>query len=144
MSSIISRYLIHFDKVKYNDLSTDFLTDYRINRKKSLEWAEIGAAHLKKFFDGYRVTEITTSRIGAYVEKRMEGGAGNTTINRELAALKRMLNLRAGHTPPKVDRVSYIPMLKENGVRKGFFEHGEFVSLRNALPSYLKGMATFG
>jgi|GEM_PF-1004161 hypothetical protein len=58
-------YLIHFDKVKYNDLSTDFLTDYRINREKSLEWAEISSAHLKKFFDGYRVTEITTSRIGA-------------------------------------------------------------------------------
>ena len=131
---------IHFDKVKYDDLSADFLTDYRINLKKSLERAEISATHLKKFFDGYRVPEITTSKISAYVEKRMEDGASNATINRELAALKRMLNLGAMSTPPKVDRVPYIPMLKENGVRKGFFEHSEFIALRNALPSYLRGM----
>ena len=62
----------------------------------------------------------------------------------ELAALKRMLNLGAQRTPPKVDRVPYIPMLKENNVRKGFFKHGEFLALREALPFYLKGFVTFG
>ena len=35
-------------------------------------------------------------------------------------------------------------MLKEDNVRKGFFEHAEFLALRDALPSYLKGFATFG
>ncbi|MGD8764477.1 MAG: site-specific integrase [Desulfobacteraceae bacterium] len=35
-------------------------------------------------------------------------------------------------------------MLKENNVRKGFFEHGDFLALRDALPSYLKGFVTFG
>ena len=34
-------------------------------------------------------------------------------------------------------------MLKEDNVRKGFFEHGDFLALRNALPSYLKGFVTF-
>lgn len=34
-------------------------------------------------------------------------------------------------------------MLKENNVRKGFFEHGDFLALRDALPSYLKGFVTF-
>ena len=71
-------------------------------------------------------------------------GATNATINRELAALKRMLNLGAKQTPPKVDRVPYIPMLKENNTRKGFFEHGDFLALKGALPSYLQGLATFG
>lgn len=134
---------IHFEKVKFDELSKDFITDYKINGKKSLERAEISAAHLKKAFEGYKVPEITTSRINTYVEKRMEDGASNSTINRELAALKRMLNLGARTTPPKVDRVPYIPMLKENNVRKGFFEHADFVSLRDALPSYLKGFITF-
>ena len=54
-----------------------------------------------------------------------------------------MLNLGAKQTPPKVDRLPYIPMSKENNVRKGFFEHGEFIALRSALPSYLKDFATF-
>jgi hypothetical protein len=56
-----------------------------------------------------------------------------------MAALKRMLNLGAQQTPPKVDRVPYIPKLKENNVRKGFFEHRDFLAFRGALPSYLKG-----
>jgi hypothetical protein len=35
----------------------------------------------------------------------------------------RMLNLGAEQTPPLVNRVPHIPMLRENNVRKGFFEH---------------------
>ena len=34
-------------------------------------------------------------------------------------------------------------MLKENNVKKGFFEHGDFISLRKTIPSYLKPFATF-
>jgi integrase len=99
--------------------------------------------HLKAFFEGARVTHITSSAIQKYIEKRIEQMAANASINRELAALKRMLNLGARQTPPKVDRVPFIPMLQENNVRKGFFEHGDFLKLRDAMPEHLKGFVTF-
>ena len=35
-------------------------------------------------------------------------------------------------------------MLKESNVRKGFFEHGDYLALRQQLPSYLRPMLTFG
>jgi integrase len=37
----------------------------------------------------------------------------------------------------------YIPKLKENNVRKGFFEYPDFMAARDALPDYLKGFVTF-
>lgn len=64
-------------------------------------------------------------------------------MNRELAALKAMLMLGARCTPPKVNKVPFIPMLKENNTRKGFFEHPQFEAVRDRLPDYLKGYVTF-
>jgi integrase len=135
---------IYFDRVTFEDLAEDFLRDYRINGKKTLAKANRSVRHLKRFFEGCSVPQITTPRINKYVEMRLDEGAANATINRELAALKRMLNLGANQTPPTVDRLPHIPMLRENNVRKGFFEHDEFLALREALPDYLKGFVTFG
>jgi hypothetical protein len=114
---------ILFEKVTFEELAEDFLRDYRINQKKTLARAERSVNHLKKFFEGYKATQVVTSRINEYVEMRIEEEAANATINRELAALKHMLNMGAKQTPPLVDRVPHIPMLRENNVRKGFFEH---------------------
>jgi len=134
---------IQFEKVIFNQLAENFLRDYRINKKKSLARAEKSVNRLKEVFEGIKVPEITTPRINAYIEDRINEGAANGTINRELSALKRMLNLGAKQTPPIVDRVPHIPMLKENNARKGFFEHDEFLAVREALPEYMKGFFTF-
>jgi integrase len=144
---------IKLNRIRFKDLSEDFLSDYRINEKKSLKRAEASVSHLKAYFGNMLVIELDTSKVRKYIEhrsetKEVEGdtmpGAAKATINRELSALKRMLNLGAQCTPPKVDRVPHIPMLKENNIRKGFFEHSDFTALRNNLPDHLKPVATFG
>src|SRR5262249_5599775 len=70
-----------------------------------------------------------------------QAGASNGAVNRELSVIKRCYDLavQAG----KLVYRPYIPMLKENNVRKGFFEREQFEAVRNHLPEHLKPIVTF-
>ena len=134
---------ICFEKIRFDELAEDFLTDYRINKRKSLDKAKRCVNCLKKRFQGMRVTEITTANVKSYIDKRMEQGFSNASINRELSALKRMFHLGARCTPPKVRQIPFFSMLKESNVRKGFFEHDQFQAIKDALPEELRPLVTF-
>ena len=129
------------DKVGFEELAQDFLNDYRVNGKRSIENAERNVRHLAEAFTGRRVVSITTTDIRAYIERRQQAGASNATINRELAALKRMFNLAI--QAEKVYRKPHIPSLEENNVRTGFFSEVDFLALHDALPAHLRPIATF-
>ena len=62
-------------------------------------------------------------------------GASNAEINRELAALKRAFTLagQGGHLLTK----PHIPLLREDNVRRGFFETEQFEAVLRALPPVL-------
>jgi integrase len=134
---------IVYERVKFEELMEDFLLDYRVNQKRTVAKAERCSRYLLEEFEGLRAVEVNTTRIKQLIEKRREQGYSNASINRELAALKRAFNLAVQCTPPKVPQVPYIPMLKENNIRKGFVEYEEFVALKDALPYYLKPVVTF-
>lgn len=134
---------ICFERVSFDELADDYLTDYRINVRSSIAKAERSIKHLKKEFGNLRAPAITTPMIKKYIEKRMESKMTNASINRELSALKRMYRLASRCTPPKVSHVPYMPMLKENNIRTGFFEHGEYLAVLKYLPEHMKPVARF-
>ena len=132
-----------YDRIKFDELAQDYLLDYQINGKSTLAKAKRIVRYLLEEFEGVSAGNVTTPRIKRYIEKRLDKGLSNASINRELSAIKRMYNLAAKCTPSKVAHVPYVPMLKENNIRKGFIEYEDFLALKEALPEYLKPVMTF-
>ena len=139
-------------RITFDDAATDLLNDYTVNGKKSHDHVKrrIDLA-LEPAFQGKRLLSINTAAIRAYIAQRQapvvdedgveQPGAANATINRELAALKRMFTLavQAG----KLHAKPYIPMLREDNVRRGFFEREQFDDVRAHLPAPLRPVVTF-
>ena len=68
-------------------------------------------SELMKSFGDCKAHQVRTDHVKNYVAHRLEQGAANATINRELAALKRMFTL--GLQAEKIQRRPHVPMLEE-------------------------------
>lgn len=123
------------DRLTFEHLAANLVGDYRAHGRRSLERVEDALTHLRMMFSGYRARTIDGALVTKYIVDRQTAGAANATVNRELAALKRMYRLAdeqlGGYCPT-------IRMLKEDNVRRGFFERPQFDAVLAQLPEALK------
>jgi integrase len=129
------------ERVTFDDLAAMYVTDYKVNGKRSLKDAQRNVRHLRTIFGFDRAMDITTDRIATYSASRLDEGMAPASVNRELAALRRMFSLavkasKLGHRP-------HVAMLTEDNARQGFLEPADFAAVRAHLPSYLTDAATF-
>jgi len=118
-------------KITVAELWEGLLTDYRKNGREEVRQLEIKwELRLKAAFGNLRVMQVTTDRLNAYVLKQQAEGLSNSTINKDMANLKRAFNLGYRCTPKKVKEVPVFPgRLKEAPPRKGFVEDGTYNKL---------------
>lgn len=126
------------ERTTFEELAGLFLQDYQIDGRKTLQRAQELTATLRKTFGRFRACRITSEQIRNYIVRRQSEGVANGTINRELAALKRMFRLAGQQTPPSVITTPHIPHLQEINVRQGFFTEDEYKVLRGILPDHVK------
>src|SRR5262245_6715473 len=113
-------------RLSFEDLAAMFLTDYRVNGKR-LRNATSATEALREAFGFDKALDITADRIATYTATRLAAGKRPATVNRELAALRRMFSLavRAG----KLASRPPITLLAEDNVREGFVDPPEFARL---------------
>ncbi|MBF6571262.1 MAG: tyrosine-type recombinase/integrase [Candidatus Binataceae bacterium] len=129
------------ERLTFEGMAGMLLIDYQINGKRSVATLRGLIRHLSVSFGMTKAVDITADRIAAYIAHRQREGAANASINRELAALKRMFNLAV--RARKLNHAPYIAMLSENNARQGFVDHPGFLAVRDALPAHLKDPITF-
>ncbi len=130
------------ERITFEDLKTEYLRDYEVRGLRSRETAEARVNHLGAVFGLDRALNITTHRIRAYQAHRLAEKAQAATVNREVAALARMFHLAV-----KASRLSACPVfparLEENPPRQGFFEHAEYLAIREHLPPDYRDVLDF-
>ena len=130
------------NRIRFEEAAQNMLDEYRANGRRSFGEAERRIRlHLAPPFRGRRLGGITTDELRAFVRVRQMAGAANGEINRELSVLRRMFSL--AQQDGLVTVRPHFPMLRENNVRVGFFEHDQYLALIQRLPAELRPVVTF-
>jgi Phage integrase, N-terminal SAM-like domain len=86
-------------RLRYEDVRQALLSDYELKGRHMLQRHADGSPkldglpHLDNFFAGRSAALISTQDLRAFILSRQKEGAQPSTINRNLALLRRMLNL---------------------------------------------------
>jgi integrase len=128
------------ERTTLDDLIAMVEADYTANGRRSLDRVKFAAVHLRAFFGGDRkARDIESDVITAYQVHRLDEAAKPSTVNYEIAMLRR--GFRLGARARKVGASPEISMLEVDNVRTGFFEPAQYRAVLDHLPDYLKPVA---
>lgn len=128
----------------FKKLSELLINNYEINGKKSIDRAQRSVKKLAEFFATKNSGNIKAKDIWDYIDYRKDQGVENSTINRELSALKRMFNLaKLQKRIQPEDMPEFPPQLDENNIREGFIKIEDLERLLKQLPTYLQPVVEF-
>jgi integrase len=130
------------EKLTVEDLLVALITHLETKGAKTVDRLKSHLKPLRQFFSLTRAVNVTTADVERYISERLKAQKARATVNRETGALKQAFNL--ARRQARLTRVPYIPMLREDNARQGFFEHGDFENVVAKLPEPINDIARFG
>lgn len=122
-------------KVTIGQLHTALVENYRAHGRRTYDF-EKHWKHLAPVFEHIRAADLITAAVDAYRKARIKEGASQTTVNRELATMRRMYRVALRHQPPLVAACPYFELTHENNARKRFYSADEDNKLCSAARSH--------
>jgi integrase len=127
-------------KILFEDFSQEYLIYSKANKSKlSYQRDQFTLRHLTDFFSGYYVFDITPRVMDQYKSERLEK-VSPSTVNREIACLRHMLNKAKDWRYIKSNPISGMKMLKEPPGRLRFLNEEEIEKLLDASLPYLRSI----
>lgn len=130
------------ERVTLDDLERLVKDDYTLQQRTPRQSRHVPLSYgrLRAFLGPARAKDIGEARLRAYAAARLKAGAAAATVNLDLAMLSRGFTLagRTGLLPPRPR--GWLPMLKVENARQGFFERPVFDAINAKLPDYYRGL----
>ncbi len=124
--------------VLFETHADEFLELYSKQNKRSWARDEISLGHLKDFFRGKSLAEITPDAIEKYKLERRTAKVSDATINRELACLKTMFSKAIEWDRTKLNPAARIKKFREANVQERILEADEMRRLLEAASPELR------
>jgi integrase len=134
----------HPERVRVGQLFDLLLETYRRKQRRSTYDVERKIEKkngLRAYFGNMRAIELSSAVIAGYIRKRQADARtpANSSINRELAYVRRALVLGTELDPPLVSRIPKFEMFDESGnIRQGTLAHEQYRAIRDSLPIYAR------
>lgn len=128
------------EKLTLADLKAILKEDYQQRERKSWDRAARSFDKVTDVFgETCRVSRLTSDRLHQFLKGRLDAGASRSTVQKELAAIKRALNLavKRGLLPY---RVAFPDLGEIKNARCEFIEAWEWALLRPELPEWWQAM----
>ncbi len=135
-------------KLRYEDLKRILMDYYRehfpasLRTRKAEDGSEEetfdGADNLDAFFKGMAVTEITATKIQAYIKKYTGMGYSGATVRRQLSRLKSAFERARDLDLLTANHIPSFRLPKDSKPREGFLDLDDFQKFLNAMPEHLR------
>ena len=127
------------ERITLNDLLQAVIDDYEVRRLRSTKRLRTSCGHLTEVLGPtLPALDLDADRLRKYVIHRRRSGASDSSIQKELAALKRGMRLCAGF-----NSVPEFPRVEPDNVRQDFFTDAEVRRVVEELPPPLRPVVMF-